>query len=250
MRIFLAGTSSYKNTILEAFDEGIVIPYLLESFYSINKWQIDYIKYTKAFILDSGAFSFLNKGITKDFTGYLRKYIDFINEYDVNLFFEMDIDAIVGIKRVEIYRHLIERETGKKPIIVFHRTRGKQYFLDMVQEYKYVALGGIALKDIKRDEHKYFNWFIQEAHKANCQIHGLGFTNTRDIQRYKFDSVDSTTWTSGGRFGRIFKLEGNKFKQYKDSAHRIKSKKTSLHNLKQWINFVNINDRGDFYVPH
>lgn len=39
-----------------------------------------------------------------DWNEYLDKYIDFINAHDVQYFFELDIDAIVGYERVKQLR--------------------------------------------------------------------------------------------------------------------------------------------------
>ena len=55
MKIFLAGTSVGERVLKEH-----KIDYILESFYSIEEWQIPYIKKCKMFLLDSGAFTFMN----------------------------------------------------------------------------------------------------------------------------------------------------------------------------------------------
>ena len=76
MKIFLAGTSVGERVLKEH-----KIDYILESFYSIKEWQIPYIKKCKMFLLDSGAFTFMNSNKGKvDFDQYLKKYINFINK--------------------------------------------------------------------------------------------------------------------------------------------------------------------------
>src|SRR5690625_4895543 len=123
------------------------------------------------FLLDSGAFTFMSNVKNVDFKGYLRKYIQFINTHDIQHFFELDIDSVVGIKKVEEYRNILEKETGKRCIPVWHKSRGKQYFKDMVKEYEYVAIEVLVTGEIKRSEFKYFAWIIEQAHKHNCKIH-------------------------------------------------------------------------------
>ena len=44
-------------------------------------------------------------------------------------------------------------------------------------------------KEIKKDEYKYFSWLIEQAHKRNALIHGLGFTNLEGLTKYHFDTV-------------------------------------------------------------
>ena len=48
---------------------------------------------------------------------------------------------------------------------VWHKSRGKDYWLKMIKEYDYVAIGGIVTKEIKPSEYKYFHWFIRQATK-------------------------------------------------------------------------------------
>ena len=50
-------------------------------------------------------------------------------------------------------------------------------------------------------------WFIDQAHSAGIRIHGLGFTSSKYLPYLKFDSVDSTTWLSGARYGQIYKFD-------------------------------------------
>ena len=71
--------------------------------------------------------------------------------------------------------------------------------------------------------------------KNNCKIHGLGFTNLELASEYGFDSVDSTSWLVGGRYGVIHLFEDNKIKIFKPSNKRGKDgKKLNKQNLKAW----------------
>lgn len=206
MKVYLACTAELKKE----FAEKKVIPediYVLESFYSINEWQKPLVNRFKGFLLDSGAFTFLNANKSKhsvDFERYADAYADFIKSYKIKRYFELDIDPIVGLKEVERLRNRIESKVGWQSIPVWHLKRGKEYFLQMVKDYKYVAIGGIVTKEIKTQLYeKLFPWFIQTAHKNGCMIHGLGYTDTNNLSKYHFDSVDSSTWTVGRRFGEV-----------------------------------------------
>lgn len=95
----------------------------------------------------------------------------------------MDIDSVVGLAEVERLRHKLERMTGKKPIPVWHKNRGKEYFVKMCEEYPYVAIGGIVTKEIPRKVYETaFPWFINTAHKHKAKIHGLGYTTVANLQ--------------------------------------------------------------------
>lgn len=169
MKIFMAGTYSHKYVVEEHKND-----YILESFYSIKEWQIPYIKECKMFLLDSGAFTFMNsnKGKT-DFNQYLKDYINFINKYDIKYFFELDIDSIVGHEKVKEMRAVLEKGTGKKCIPVWHKSRGLEEWRKLTKEYDYVAIGGIVTKEIKRKEYKYFSPMLSIAKENGCKVHGL-----------------------------------------------------------------------------
>lgn len=115
MRLCLAGTFPAEKIVKEYRPE-----YVLESFFYIRPWQIEEIPKWKMFLLDSGAFTFMH-GIEAsskpvDWDGYLSRYIDFINRNDVQHFFELDVDSIVGYDAVKRMRARLEAETGKQSI--------------------------------------------------------------------------------------------------------------------------------------
>ena len=180
----------------------------------------------------------MNTGKKVDFNDFLSRYIEFINRYNVEHFFELDIDSVVGLNKVENMRYRLERETRKKCIPVWHKSRGKDYYLEMIKNYDYVAIGGIAIKNIKRDEYKYFKWFIEEAHRQKCKVHGLGMTSIKELHKYPFDSVDSTSWLSGGRFGTIFQYQNGGLKSVNFKNRRTTDyKKVNNHNFMEWVKF-------------
>ena len=215
--------------------------YVLESFAYIkpNDVIVPLIPFFKGFLLDSGAFTFMARAKGPvDFDEYLRRYIAFIKKHDIQHFFELDIDSVVGYEKVKEYRRILERETGRRCIPVWHRARGKEDFLRMCDEYDYVAIGGIVTKEIKPSEHRYFPWFIREAHKRGAKIHGLGYTNLSGLSKYHFDSVDSSSWTSGNRFGHLYKFTGRGLQQiHKPPGTRVKARITAINNFVEWVKF-------------
>lgn len=240
MKVCLAAPSSRKFLV----DEYKHCKYMLESFYSMPDWLIPVIKECELFLLDSGAFTFMNN--SKDninFDEYLTKYISFINTNDIKHFFELDVDVIVGLDEVERLRKRLETETGKKSIPVWHKSRGKDYFIKMCKEYDYIAIGGIVTKEIKPCEYKYFKWFIDTAHSYGCKIHGLGFTNLKGLYIYNFDSVDSTSWVAGGKFGSLYHFDGRWMKQVDTGGRKRRSDLSTdpinRHNYYEWVKFQN-----------
>lgn len=244
MKIYLAGTNGMK----QAFQEKRIIPTfvnVLESFYSIQEWQINFIHKFNDFLLDSGAFTFLNSQNKRvDFVKYAELYANFICENNIDKFFELDLDSIIGINQTEKLRERIEKITNKKSIPVWHKNRGLQYYCDMCKDYDYVAIGGLALKEIPLNQfEKMFAWFIDVAHKNKTKIHGLGYTNSEKLHRYHFDSVDSSTWSMGSRFGELSVFTKGRIVRHCSVRNGVKLRRlknvydSDVHNFNEWVKF-------------
>jgi hypothetical protein len=241
MRIFLAESGSIWNTYMQ--DENFGGVAILASFFYIA----DDMRMTKLipvfsdFLLDSGAFTFImgNNGKSIIWEDYVERYADFINRNHIQKFFELDIDSLVGYEQVKTLRSRLEKLTGKQPIPVWHKSRGKDEFLHMADAYPYVALGGIVTKEWNKKEYKFFPWFISQAHKRGAKIHGLGFTQMEGLKKYHFDSVDSTAWTTGNRFGYIYQFTGSTMiKHDTPKGHRLADPRAvALINFTEWIKF-------------
>ena len=252
MKVYIAGDNNKKKILREKLYgcdfftgknalKGINI---LESFYYLRKNEefMTLVKHFGSFLLDSGAFTFMSGshkgGINWD--EYVEEYAAFINRWNVQLFFELDIDSVVGLTEVERLREKLEALTGKKPIPVWHRNRGKEYFIKMCENYPYVALGGIVTKEIDRKKYETaFPWFIKTAHDHKCKIHGLGYTTVANLKKYHFDSVDSTAWLYGNRGGYLYKFNPKTglMEQMSKDGCRLKSREGAVNNFNEWVKF-------------
>ncbi len=217
---------------------------MLESFYYVNKDTIELLPYYSDFLLDSGAFSFItNSKASKqiNWNEYVDKYIKFINTYDIKHFFELDIDSIIGYDAVLEIHKQINRQTGKLCIPVWHKNRGIEEFKKMCSENPYVAIGGIVSKEFTKKEREKFPLLIREAHRRGAKIHGLGFTNVSLLPYYHFDSVDSTAWVTGNRFGAIYKFTGTTIIRInKKEGQRLKDHRwAAINNFTEWVKFQN-----------
>jgi hypothetical protein len=241
LRIHVAGT----DTKAESFYEH-KFPYVLESFEYIEDWQVAYAKsdHCKQFMLDSGAFTFMQDASGSediDWDDYVDDYVQFINRHDFDYFFELDIDSLVGLGRVHELRNRLERGTGKDCIPVWHKNRGKDAWLDLVRDYDYVAIGGIAGGEITSGEFKVLPWFTEKAHEHDCKVHALGFTPLEDPEQYGFDSSDSTSWLFNGSLnGKMVVFDGQEMQDYyrPDDHRMVDPDEIDEHNLRQWKRFV------------
>tara|TARA_R110000787_G_C13362732_1_gene440178 strand:+ start:400 stop:1164 length:765 start_codon:yes stop_codon:yes gene_type:complete len=246
MKIYLAGFKSLAGKITNKTHNDV---HLLSSFYEHKNGKYgDYVEQEKH-ILDSGAFSAINDKTGKfknfDWDKYLDKYIEFIKKTKQKLFFELDIDCVVGLKKVEYYRKKLEDAIGIAPIICWHPTRGKEYWIKSCEEYSYVALGTTIATNMGkkiRSNPAVLKWFIDHAHKNNAKIHGLGFTEMNWLDRLNFDSVDSTTWLNGGKFGEYQWFNGKIIKKRNaiglgKKVRKDKSMELLIHNFNEWHKF-------------
>ena len=233
MQLYLAGVAPwreeglYTKTILDHK------PYILESFFYADEMTKKMIPHYGDFLLDSGAFTFMKgKGHT-DWDEYVERYADFINENNVKKFFELDIDSVVGYDEVLRLRAKLEKLTNRRSIPVWHANRGWDGYIRMCDEYDYVSIGSNSQND------KVMPAFIHEAHKRGAKIHGLGYTKLTQLHKMHFDSVDSTAWTTGNRFGYVYYFDGKTMKKRDvPPGKRISdSKKVALINYIEWIKF-------------
>ena len=252
MKVYIAGDNNKKKILREQLygcdfftgENALKGINILESFYYLRKNEefMTLVKHFGSFLLDSGAFTFMSGshkgGINWD--EYVEEYAAFINRWNVQLFFELDIDSVVGLTEVERLREKLEALTGKKPIPVWHRNRGKEYFIKMCENYPYVALGGIVTKEIDRKKYETaFPWFIKTAHDHKCKIHGLGYTTVANLKKYHFDSVDSTAWLYGNRGGYLYKFNPRTglLEQLDKEGCRLKSREGAVNNFNEWVKF-------------
>ena len=237
MNIMLAGEESRADELGEQRKK--YKPYILESFLQTTEKSVKYLPYYGDYMLDSGAFTMLMGNAKKvDLKTYVDSYIAYIQKYNVQKFFELDIDPIVGYEEVLKIRKYIAEKVGRSPIPVWHKSRGMKDFIEMCKRYKYVAIGGYVSGEFAKGEVEKFPLLIKEAHSHGAKIHGLGFTQLKYLPRFHFDSVDSTAWVSGNRFGAVYKFNGKTMVKYnKPTGMRVKNKEVAINNFVEWVKF-------------
>lgn len=236
MKLCLAATSSVSEPARPMVSES---PYLLESFYYFKDFQIPLIKSADLFLLDSGAFTFMSGNGSIDWNDYLNRYADFINKHDVQHFFELDIDVIVGYDEVKRMRTELEAMTGKRCIPVWHKSRGLDEYMKLVDEYDYIAIGGFAIKVLQKSDYPYIKRMVQYAYDRKVKVHGLGFT-PKDVIEYKFYSCDSTTWHGVTRFGRVQAFNGKHMVEMTPKnagCNKAKINEIETFVLREWIKY-------------
>ena len=247
MRIFLAGNDG-RDTPKQYVT--MKAPYILQTFYDLKDRDFEkvdtVVKSPKMFFLDSGAFTFMNSKKIVDWIKYADAYCDFINAHNCQYYFELDLDVIIGVEQTKKLTQHIENKTQKQCIPVFHRCRGMQMYRDMCKNWPYVAIGASGLTD----ECKWVNnkpvlkKMVDIAHEYGAQIHGLGYTRLSNINNtvVPFDSVDSSSALSGGRYATVYKFTGKKMICTRIKGQSKGYKVLNDHNIAEWIRLANYKD--------
>lgn len=246
MRVFLACT----NSVDEKFRKNS--KYSLESYFGGEKVCLNVLNKcgVENFLLDSGAFSYMNgQKCTKEILlKYLDRYIEFINKYNIKFFFELDVDTIFGLDFVEELRKKLEKGTGKKCIPVWHKNRGIEYWKKMVKEYDYIAIGGLAINDVKQKEYPLIKKMVDYAFINGVKVHGLGFTKTKKLENEKwhFYSVDSSSWLSSASRGQKLQVFKNGYiENFNKDKKQVKANisKIAEFNFNEWCKYQKYMDR-------
>lgn len=248
MKVYLAGF----KTIAKHYKKDTSKINILSSFFEHKTGNFGDYVYNDNHILDSGAFSFFG-GKKVDWKDYTKKYCEFIKKTNQSLFFELDIDSLTSLEYAENIRTEIEQKTGKQPIVVWHPSRGIDYWHKMCENYNYVAISASGAYQSRwtRTEKGVLvmKKMITIAKKNKTKVHGLGYTNIEKLKELKFDSVDSTSWLMASRFGEFHWFEKGVIKKTTPrelKRETIKSKQTEMliNNLNQWVKFQKYADKN------
>ena len=232
-------------------EETLLSKYLLMSFFYVDKNKDEDIlkiiiekNKEDRFLLDSGAFTLFSGGNKDvDFDGYLTRYINFINQYDIKRFIELDIDVIVGYEKVLEMRKRLERETGKKCLPVWHKSRGVESFKKIVKDYNYICIGGLGNREITTKEYPMVKKLVQYANAKGVNVHGLAFTR-KDAYEYGFYSVDSSSWSMGVRFAQVHEfVNGGIVSHQRGHGQRASDSKVMRNNYFEWLKYQEYVDR-------
>lgn len=245
-KIFLGGIGHSKD---RAIDRAFKVPYVLDTILDFplkpSKLVVKYFEYLEKnnieYLLDSGVFSYMkNPKKAINLEEYIQKYCNYINEFDIKNFFELDLDVFFPIEEVENLRNKIYLETHKKPIIVWHEERGMDYWTNMCKDNKYVAIGGLATKptySIK--EYEKFSNMCDEAHTYGTIVHGLGFASLTLLNSHSmfFDTIDTTSWNFGKHGGEAY-LDPNGLLKKRTITFGLPAIETQENDLKVWAEFA------------
>jgi hypothetical protein len=170
-------------------------------------------------LLDSGAFSAWTKGRVisiRDYIAFLKTHAGLVSRY-------VALDSIAGSDGEREYRedmielateqsyrnHQIMREAGLQPLPVFHQGERFAWLARYVRDGEtYLCLA--PNKRIPYTRSRIISWLddcfslLNDGRdKPPVKVHGLGVTALDLIWRYKWTSVDSSTWLTQSKVGQL-----------------------------------------------
>lgn len=163
---------------------------LLVSLFGEDEWP--------ELFLDSGAFTAYAKGepiSVEEYGGWLRLHAPLFGRY-------ANLDVKGDWRESQRNQERLER-WGLHPIPVFHGGEPWGLFEEMCAEHDYVALGGIVGIALRTHSPKALGWLDRAFEIAgDTKLHAFGISNWRVIRRYRWHSLDTTSWNAGFRYGR------------------------------------------------
>lgn len=219
--------------------------YALHTFYDLRKSTNQVIQIflacCKNVMIDSGAFSAMNgTAIGVDWERYVYDYVQFLKKYKIKTYIELDLDKIIGFENVQKIQKYLELQIGCPPIYVFHKYRGFDWWQHITKKYQYCAIGcsGLIPGEKCMADTRILKYMVGIAHKNGCKVHGLAYTRLDELNspRIYFDSVDSTSWNGGGRFGVVYRYKDRKICKTVNKNKNIDYRALDEYNLRQWIN--------------
>ena len=217
MNVHLAETGFIRKNILNGNLKGLKFPIL----FSFNAFQDleTYHPHATSLIVDSGAFTFQQKGI-KELNEYVENYKKFINKYKKypnTWFVELDIENKVGYNNVKKIRKELLKITPNI-IPVWHKERGLNDYKKTCKEFNYIGISGVNGDDLFNE--KEMRVFVNYAHKHNTKVHGFGVHKDKTLKTVPFDSVDATSWCKATIFGNYKgkKLSSNYRRKHYDNV--------------------------------
>ena len=177
-----------------------------------------------------------------------REYVNFIKNFDrpnVIGYFELDIDSIVGYRRVLEFRKILRR-VSNKIIPVWHKNRGVDEYEKMCAEFagKIVAISGFKNEDITDDQ---YLMFLKKAKQYGCRVHCLGMARRAVLDKVPFDYTDSSSWRQWANFAwcptgdtLTWKKQVNrhiKYRKLRSASVRnpVHREELGLRNYRQWV---------------
>lgn len=145
-------------------------------------------------IVDSGAFSVWNSGLTIE----MDEYCSFLDRISyLQPFNAVQLD-VYGDAQKSYDNFLLMKQRNYDVMPVFTRGESEQRLDEFYKYTDYIMFGGIAVGGKNKN---YVKWFMNR--NKGRKVHWLGFTGIDFIKYFRPTSVDSSSWATSKRYGHL-----------------------------------------------
>lgn len=200
MKIYFAGVDrpSFLGELQRCGAKRILISYAdyRKSFPTFAKHLAEY---NFSVLLDSGAYSAYTRGIKLD----VAEYAKFLKTWGSEFEGYFGLDIIGDFDKTWDNQDYLE-DQGLRPIPVFHYGEPAEILRFMTKQYKRIGIGGmVPQSNATLDKWLptvFYNKDGQEKY-SGIKFHALGLATTYLLEKYPWNSADSTKWLIGRKFG-------------------------------------------------
>ncbi len=218
---------------------------------SLSELADDFSRFDFVF-MDSGGFTLLQqlaKGKqVESILEYNEDYLEFLDRTRDIWHIAAEVDVVnhdrEGNPRPGLEREYMERtrlealKTGIRICPVYQGEGLVDYVQEWLENYPYIAIGSIMngnnILRYKKEE------LIHEARKRNILLHGLAMTDATSLKRGIFYTVDSTSWSSGSRYGNTHIFQSGRIRVYDKDKKDVRKRYKGIledHGI-NWANIV------------
>lgn len=209
MRIYFAGVDrpSFLSELHRCNATRILISYA-DYHTSFATFSTHLDKYQFNILLDSGAYSAFTRGIKLSVVEYGEFLLKW-GHYFVGYF---NLDVIGDFDKTWDNQDYLESQ-GLHPIPVFHYGEPPEILRFMTQRYKRIGIGGmVPQSNSALDKWLPTVFYGKDGREKYPQtkFHALGLTTKHLLDKYPWDSADSTTWLIGKKFREVMMENGSR----------------------------------------
>lgn len=198
MRIYMSPASNVATAQVAVEETGTRLGFLT-SYYFYEKRAMDTIfgQPQPSLMADSGAFSAASGGTPVS----LDKYATWVKRWEPLFDHYANLD-VIGDPEATLANQRRLEDMGLRPMPVFHVGSPWEYLERYLEEYDYIALGGM-VPHTRRQKHL-IPWIIRAFRMLTPGkgYHGFGTTGWKIMSSFPWNSVDSSSWGSGYMFGQ------------------------------------------------
>jgi hypothetical protein len=206
------------------------------------------------FFLDSGAFSARTLGLTIS----PKRYGEFVKRYasQITYFANLDVipqsgkleDVKVAAKETLENQKRLEDITGMTPVPTFHKGEPIEYLHKYLEEYEFIAIGGLMNKSIRTRTYYDIVWRANTQHK---KLHAFGSSSINHLLRYPWYSADSSSWLVQARLGIVMIPQPGTDSKYNFATRPVQvaiSDQASARKVEDGNHFDTLSDEQRQYV--